>query len=169
MTYNIENLRVTQSQKDLAAYIKRETNKVVKPESIALVDALRAEFRKDPERVAERERVKAAADERRRAALEKKLAQARKLAEQLGLDLSALPPVSEPDAPAPKSVPVAASAPAPVKADDGFEEDDSPVASVTPIRAVENDFGGDTSALDVIESQDGWVTDEATDDFEEDF
>lgn len=88
--YDVEQIKVTPSQRELAAYIKKETGKSVKPESIALIDALRVAYRNDPERVSAAAARKAERDAKKRARLEKTLAQARKLAESLGVDFSAV-------------------------------------------------------------------------------
>jgi hypothetical protein len=156
MTYDVSNLKVTEGQRALAAYIKRETGKQVKPESIALVDALRIEFRKDPEQVAKRDAVKAAARERDEAALEKALAKARALAEKLGVSETEVTPVLASD--------ITEHDPA---ADADFEE---PVATVTVLadkRVVENVFGADTSAIEVVESEDAFAVPATTE--EDDF
>lgn len=87
MTFHLDSIKVTEGQKSLATYIKRETGKVVKPESIALVEALRAEYRKDPDRVAERTAVQEAARGRKQAALDKSLERLRKQAKALGLEV----------------------------------------------------------------------------------
>lgn len=191
MTFDLTTLKVTDGQRALAAYIRQETGKQVKPEQISLIDALRAEFRKDPKRVEEREAVRAAARQRKQAQLDKALAKARALAESLGMDLSALDeqPASEPspqeqkvvedasvtpiakarakrDSKAAKTKQVAAATPAVVvepaaDPDDDFdfpEEDGSPI-DPTP---------ADTSAIDVMQAEDGWEADASSVDFDDD-
>lgn len=90
MTYDTDTIKVTQGQRDLAAYIKRETGKAIKAESIALVDALRVAYRNDPQRIADREAQRNAAKAKKQERLQATLAKARKLAESLGLDPDAL-------------------------------------------------------------------------------
>lgn len=179
MTFDTSDLKATEGQKALAAYIKRETGKQVKPESIALVDALRTEFRKDPEQVATRQAVKDAARQRDEAALEKTLAKAKALAAKLGhaveqehgtevVTLTA--PVDDAEA----VVAAADLTPEDVAAaDDGFDEEpDEPLATVTSInkagkRVVENDFGADTSAIDTVTEEDAFVVPSATEEVED--
>lgn len=167
MTFDISTLKATDGQKALAAYIKRETGKQVKPESIALVDALRTEFRKDPEQVAARQAVKDAARQRDEAALEKTLAKAKALAAKLGhaveqehgtevVTLTA--PVDDAEA----VIAAADLTPEDVaESNDGFDEEpDEPLATVTSLagkRVVENDFGADTSAIDTVTEEDAFV------------
>jgi hypothetical protein len=85
MTFDVSNVKVSEGQKALAAYVKRETGKAIKAETIAVIDALREAYRKDPERVAERERQKEQARARKEEAYRKAVEKARKLAESLGL------------------------------------------------------------------------------------
>lgn len=162
MTYNLENLNVTEGHKALAAFIKRETGKVVKPESVALVLVLQAEFRKDPEQVAKRDAVKAEARRKKEVALQKALDKARALAESLGLEVPTVEAPVEDEA-------------EPEEAADEVEAEE--VATVTPISAAKskgrqimeaNDFGADTSAIDVVEEADGFTVD-STEPEEEDF
>src|SRR3954463_13568798 len=88
MTFDVTDVKVSEGQKALAAYIKKETGKAIKPETISVIDALREAYRKDPARVAEREAVKEAARKRKIEAYNKALDKARKLAEALGEDLA---------------------------------------------------------------------------------
>lgn len=176
MTFNVDTLKVTEGHKALAAYIKRETAKVVKPESIALVLTLQSEFRKDPERVAERERVAAAARERDVAKMEKALATAKALAAKLGVAVD-LPEEQEHGT----EVITLGKAVEPVADDDdGFEETEpEPVATVTSIadakrkraaaEAAKDVVVEDTSAIDVVQAEDGWETSEDSADEPEDF
>ena len=169
MTFNLENLRVTQGQKDLAAYIKAETGKVVKPEQISLIDALRVEFRKDPKRVKDREAMREAARKRKADAMERYLAKARSLAAELGHPVEDAAVVEQEHGTEVVAVAFDPEPESPV----AFEDED---ANVTPItaapsrRTVDNDFGGDTSAIEVVESSDGFETSEPVgSDYDEDF
>lgn len=181
MTFNLENLKVTDGQKSLAAYIRAETGKQVKPEQIALIDALRAEFRKDPKRVEEREAVKSAARERKEAALGKALDKARKLAESLGIDLSALGGPSEDEAEE-KAADPGDVAPVTDIADARRKRDvkAAPTPTITPVDDDDFDFPEDddqptpadpedTSAIEIMQSEDAFETDGSADDDVEDF
>lgn len=130
MTFNLETIRVTDGQKALAAYIKRETGKVVKPESIALVDALRSAFRKDPAQVAEREAVQAKARARQEAQFQKYAQKAQELADRLGYTRPGVVSAEDAKQVTVQDFVVVGDAD---EADDGFDEDPAPVATVTPI------------------------------------
>lgn len=177
MTFNLDNLRVTQGHKDLAAFIKREVGKTVKPESIALVLAMQTEFRKDPEHKAARQKIRDEARRRREAALEKHLAKARELAAQLGHPVDeALAVESATVAPVqPEAPPALEQAPAEVRdirtapsTRPNLDDWDDPEASVEPLPT--NDFGADTSQIDVMESVDAFAADgPGSSEYDEDF
>lgn len=174
MAFDTDSVKVSEGQKALAAYIKRETGKGIKAETIAVIDALREAYRKDPERVAERERQKAAARARKQEALDKALAKARKMAEELGveipdnLDFSGVTDQS------------ATPEPEPEPDDDWADEPDEPTTTVVEkpaakrtrkaaakspdLKVVEGGKRGtpqdpDTSAIEVKEAEDGWESD----------
>lgn len=178
MTFDTSDVKVSEGQKALASYIKKETGKAIKPETIAVIDALREAYRKDPARVAEREAQRAAARARKEEAYRKAVEKAKKLAESLGVEIGNFADVdlTEPepgetfddfgnpeDDLGPEDV-----QPEPVKAK---KAPANKAATVTPIRKEPTPNDEDTSAILVVESEDAFETDapgEGEDDFFDD-
>lgn len=154
MTFDIDKVRVTEGHKALAAYIKSETGKGVKPEAIALIDTLRAQYRKDPTRVAERDARAEAARARREAAYEKALAKARELAEKLGKD-DFTPRPAQPASPEPEAEPARLS----VVPEPEPEPEPAPArrrqTPAEPTPATEEKL---VPEIDVMEDYEGWET-----------
>ena len=183
MTFDLESEKVTPGQRALAKYIKAETGKVVKPESIALVDALRAAYRKDPAQVEERAKAAEAARARKREQFEKQLAKTKALAKSLGLELDGHFPdeiATEPEA---TSEATSEDKPAPDEFDESgeFEEEEEPeppkartkrpnLKVVEPAEATPADDEPLSPDIDVMESEDGWFAEgDGSDEEVEDF
>lgn len=177
MSFDVNDLSVTEGQRSFAAFIKRETGKAVKPEVISLIEAMREPYRKDPERVAERERVAVAARERKQALLAKKVEQARRLAASLGVeilvkdgvtvDLSDEPvgePVTIADEPEPEPESEPLPAPRRRRARGTAAAAQKPVLhsvpdygpDVDPLEATPADDVALSEDIDVMEATDGW-------------
>jgi len=185
MTFDIDTLRVNEGHKTLSGYIKREAGKAVKPEVIALVEAMREAYRKDPEVVAERERAAAARQAEKREAFQRKMERLQREAARLGLTVkvdgtgeSAQEPdpvvaaaLDEIEDTEPEPAPVA-PAPRPRRSrrnnlapNPEAEPETEPVATVTPIRpepvnplqATPADDVALSSDIEVITEEDGWA------------
>jgi hypothetical protein len=156
VSFDIDSVKVTEGHKSLAAYIKRETGKGVKPESIALIDALRVQYRKDPSRVAERDARAAAARARKEAAYQKALAKAQALAASLGLEVAGpSPEVARDHEPSTDEFEDATNEP---EAEPEAEPAKKP-SNVTPIKPkTPADEETLVPEIDVVEDYDGWET-----------
>lgn len=169
MTFDVSTIEVSSAQRDLASYIKAETGKVVKPETIAVIDALRKQYR-----ATENERREQARKEKAAAKARDAVETLRKQAEILGLNLSDLlgvrgtiesevaaaepEPEEEPEpAPAPKKAP--AKKPASRTTKSGNK------VTAVPTPADEETLSPD---IEVMESEDGFAVSQDEDGFEAD-
>lgn len=185
MTFDADSVKVTPGHKALAAYIKRETGKGVKPEAIALIDALRVQYRKDPSRVADREARAAAARAKKEEAYNKALAKAQALAAKLGISQGDFTLSAAPAEPEDEHEPEDEPEPEDEGLLDESEPEDEPeppkkgrkLQAVPKVKSPEAKTPADEETLvpeiDVMEDYEGWETspesaDAEGDDFFED-
>lgn len=173
MAFDIENVKATETQKALAGYIKKETGKVIKPETIAVIAALTEAYRKDPARVAEREAAKEAARARKVEAYQKAKAKADALAAQLGFEPDADVATPEEQGFTEEADPEdewADETPEPAVVEKPKPKKKVPAQRTPDLKSVPDPSPSDdpdTSAIVVAEAEDGWES--AGDDGSEDF